>query len=79
MFRDDHFLPFLLINILGIAGIVVWHVQGRNRPTGRLIAQILFFTGMSLVLYMGGIAPHQPDDVYTEGFVALLSKSARIL
>ncbi|QWW66792.1 mechanosensitive ion channel family protein [Rhizobium sp. WYJ-E13] len=79
MFGDDHFLPFLLINILGIAGIVVWHSQGRNRPTGRLIAQILFFTGMSLVLYMGGIAPHQPDDVYTEGFVALLSKSARIL
>jgi len=79
MFGDDHFLPLLLINILGIAGIVVWHLQGRNRPTGRLIVQILFFTGMSLVLYMGGIAPHQPYDVYTEGFAALLSKSARIL
>lgn len=79
MFGDDHFLPLLLINILGIAGIVVWHVQGGSRPTGRLIVQILFFTGMSLVLYMGGIAPHQPDEVYTEGLAALLSKSARIL
>lgn len=79
MFGDDHFLLLALINILGVAGIVIWHVQGSNRPTGRLIVQILFFTSMSLVLYMGGIAPHQPDDVYRLGFAALLSKSARIL
>jgi small-conductance mechanosensitive channel len=79
MFGDDHFLPLVLINILGFAGIVVWHVQGARRPTGRLIVQILFFTGMSLTLYMGDIAPHRPDEVYTEGFAALLSRSAKIL
>lgn len=79
MFGDDHFLPLLLINVLGIAGIVIWHIQGCVRPIGRLIVQILFFAGMSLVLYLGGIAPHQPDDAYAEGLTALLSKSARIL
>jgi small-conductance mechanosensitive channel len=79
MFGDDNFLPLVLINILGIAGIVVWHIQGGNRPTGRLLVQILFFAGMSLVLYMAGIAPHQPDGIYTQGLAALLSKSARIL
>lgn len=79
MFSDDHFLPHVLINALGIAGIVVWHVQGASRPTGRLIVQILFFTGMSIVLYMGHIAPYQSDDIYTRGYPALLSKSARIL
>lgn len=79
MFGDDHFLPLVLINVLGIAGIVIWHIQGCERPTGRLIVQILFFAGMSLVLYMGGIAPHQSEDVYAEGLTALLSKSARIL
>src|SRR5690349_15800142 len=79
MFGDDHFLPLVLINILGIAGIVVWHVQGASRPTGRLIVQILFFTGMSLVLYIGSIAPHRSDETYTQGLAALLSKSARIL
>lgn len=79
MFGDEHYLPLALINLLGIAGIVVWHVQGSSRPTGRLLVQILFFTGMSLVLYTGGIAPHQIDEVYTEGFAALLSKSARLL
>ncbi|CAN7334148.1 mechanosensitive ion channel family protein [Bosea sp. LjRoot237] len=79
MLGDDHFLPLALINILGIAGIVVWHVQGCNRPTGRLIVQILFFTGMSFLLYIGDIAPHRPDDIYTEGLAAALSKSARVL
>lgn len=79
MFGDDHTIPLVLINVLGLAGIVVWHIQGCDRPTGRLIVQILFFAGMSLVLYLGGIAPHQPDDAYAEGLTALLSKSARIL
>ncbi|WP_371347229.1 mechanosensitive ion channel family protein [Ancylobacter sp. IITR112] len=79
MSGDDYYLPLALINILGIAGIVVWHLQGPSRPTGRLIVQLLFFAGMCLVVYTGGIAPQQPDAVYTEGFAALLSKSARIL
>ncbi|MBS7704983.1 mechanosensitive ion channel family protein [Chelatococcus asaccharovorans] len=79
LFGDDHTLPLVLINLLGITGIVVWHLQGRDRPTGRLIVQILFFIGMSLVLYMGGIAPHQADDVDAETLTGALSKSARIL
>lgn len=79
MFADDHFLQLVLINTLGISGIVIWHVQGASRPTARLIVQILFFTGMSVVLITGHIAPHQSDDIYTQGFPALLSKSARIL
>ena len=79
MFGDDHYLPLALTNILGVGGIVIWHLQGPNCPTGRLIVQILFFTGMSLVLYAGGIAPHQIDEIYTEVLAALLSKSARIL
>lgn len=79
MLGDDHVLVLGLINILGVAGIVVWHIQGGGRPKGRLIVQILFFACMSLGLYIGGIAPHQLDDVYIEGFAGLLSKSARIL
>lgn len=79
MFSDDHFLQLVLINSLGIAGIVVWHVQGSSRPTGRLIVQILFFLSMSVVLYVGYIAPYRSDDLYTHGFAALVAKSARIL
>ncbi|MCP1830335.1 small-conductance mechanosensitive channel [Bradyrhizobium sp. USDA 4532] len=79
MLDEDHMMPLVLTNILGIAGIVVWHLQGSNRPTGRLIAQILFFIGMSFTLYLGGIAPHRVDGAQLRGLGALLSISARIL
>ena len=79
MFGDDHRLPIVLINTLGIAGIIVWHVQGRKRPIGRLIVQILFFAGMSLVLYAESIAPYRADEIYAHGSAALFSKSAKIL
>jgi hypothetical protein len=79
MFGDDNAVPLVLVNFLGVAGIVVWHIQGVTRPTDRLIAQILFFSAMSAVLYLGGIAPYRPDGVYLQGIEALLSKSARIL
>jgi small-conductance mechanosensitive channel len=58
---------------------VVWHLQEASRPTSRLIVQILFFVGMSVVFFAGRIAPYQSDDIYTHGFAALVAKSARIL
>jgi small-conductance mechanosensitive channel len=79
MSGEDHLIPLALTNILGIAGIVVWHVQGSNRPTSRLIVQMMFFIGMSFVLYLGGISPNHADDTQLRAFRALLSKSARIL
>lgn len=79
MFGNDHSLPLTLINVLGISGIVVWHAQGRKRPTGRLIVQILFFLGMSLLLPLGGNSPLRPNDVGTPGIDVLLSRSAMVL
>lgn len=77
MLGDDNSTPLILVNLLGVAGIVVWHIQGRARPTGRLIVQIMFFSAMSIVLYLGGIVPYRPDGV--QGIGAVVSKSARIL
>jgi small-conductance mechanosensitive channel len=79
MSSDDNVLALVLINALCVVGIVVWHLQGRGRPIGRLSVQILFFSAMSLVLYLGGIAPDRPDDYALHGFAALLFKSALIL
>ncbi|WEX75272.1 mechanosensitive ion channel family protein [Sinorhizobium numidicum] len=77
---DDHLsLPLVLINLLGVAGIVVWHLQGRDRPTARLIVQILFFTGMTAVLGFSGILPHRVDETHLKGIVAFLATSARVL
>ena len=74
----DH-LPLVLINLLGLAGIVVWYFQGRGRPMARLIVQILFFTGMSAVLWLSGILPHWVGETDPQTAGAYLEKSARIL
>lgn len=79
MFGEDHSLPLVLINLLGLAGILIWHIQGRRHPTARLVAQILFFTGMTLVLWLAGISPYHLDDGELQGVGILLAKSARVL
>ncbi|OBQ73296.1 mechanosensitive ion channel family protein [Mesorhizobium erdmanii] len=79
MLGEDHSLALVLINLLGLAGIVVWLVQGRGRPMARLIVQILFFTGMTAVLYLSGILPHQVVETDLQGAGAYLARSARVL
>ncbi|KAA1183785.1 mechanosensitive ion channel family protein [Rhizobium tropici] len=79
MFGEYHSLPLVLINLLGLAGILIWHIQGRSRPTGRLIVQILFFACMSLVLWLAGVSPYRLDDAELQEAGVLLAKSARVL
>ncbi|WP_104667356.1 mechanosensitive ion channel family protein [Ensifer adhaerens] len=79
MFISQLPLPLILINLLGVTGIVVWHLQGRGRPTARLIVQILFFSAMTAVLILAGIMPHRSDDGHLQGAAALLAASARVL
>ncbi|MBZ9792077.1 mechanosensitive ion channel family protein [Rhizobium sp. 3T7] len=79
MFNEQLSLPLVLINLLGVAGIVVWHLQGRDRPTARLVVQILFFASMTAVLVFAGILPHRVDETHLTGLIAFLSISARVL
>src|SRR3954471_21411324 len=68
----------VLLNALGIAGVVVWHLQGRSRPNARLIVQIIFFTAMTIVLLLSGIVPFRFDPPHLES-VSVLFVSAKIL
>jgi small-conductance mechanosensitive channel len=77
MFDNHHSVALVLINLLGLAGIVVWYFQGRGRPMARLIVQILFFASMTAVLWLSGILPHWVAETDRQG--AYLAKSARIL
>jgi small-conductance mechanosensitive channel len=79
MLGDEHLPRLILLNVLGIAGIFVWHLQGRGRPTSRLIVQILFFASMNLVLFIAGVPPNRADDIHTGAFVVLLAKLAGVL
>ncbi|MCS0458674.1 MULTISPECIES: mechanosensitive ion channel family protein [Rhizobium] len=79
MFNEQLSLPLVLINLLGVAGIIVWHLQGRGRPTARLVVQILFFACMTAVLALAGILPHRVEETHLTGTTAFLSISARVL
>jgi len=79
MFDGPAFLSLLSINLLGICGIIVWHLQGGNRPKARLIIQIVFFAAMTAVLGLGGVLPYRVGGSYANDMPALLAMSARIL
>lgn len=72
----DAFLasPLVQLNLVGIAGIVVWHLIPRRRANTRLVVQIAFFVVMSAILVGNDIAPHR-----FEGDSALLLVSAKLL
>jgi small-conductance mechanosensitive channel len=72
-------LPLLSLNLLGIAGIIVWHLQGRDRPRARLIIQIVFFAAMTAVLAVGGVLPYRVGETYGADMPAFLAISARVL
>ncbi|WJR66360.1 mechanosensitive ion channel family protein [Neorhizobium sp. CSC1952] len=64
--------------VLGVAGIIVWHFQGRNRPTGRLLAQIICFLGMSLTIHLADVVPFRFEAPHFDENSALVV-SAKIL
>lgn len=79
MLDDPACLPLLSINLLGISGIIVWHLQGRDRPKARLVIQIVFFTAMTAVLSFGGILPYRVGETFGNDMPAFLAISARVL
>lgn len=52
--------PHLYMVLVGLAGIVVWHVIPRRHSTTRLIVQIAFFLTMSVLLLDGAVVPYEP-------------------
>lgn len=78
MFDNVSSIAFAIVNALGVAGILVWHMQGKARPTARLIVQILFFSVMTIVLLSAGALPHRVSAEEAGG-IPYLGTSARIL
>ena len=61
------FLLIVLIDILGVAGIIVWHLQGRNRPNERLVTQIVFFALMTAALVFARVMPFRFATPHLDG------------
>ncbi|GLS22934.1 membrane protein [Labrys miyagiensis] len=76
---DQHELTLILINVMGLFGILVWLLQGRRRHTARLVVQIAFFSGMTLALVVGDVSPYRLDQTNADEIGALLGRSALVL
>src|SRR5690606_16775045 len=64
--------------VLGAAGLIVWHLQGRHRPTERLIVQIICCLGMSLTIHLAHVVPLRCQAPHFDESSALVV-SAKIL
>ena len=51
--------PLVQLNLVGLAGIVVWHLIPGRRANTRLVVQIAFFLVMTAILVGNNIAPHK--------------------
>ncbi|PSH62262.1 small mechanosensitive ion channel [Phyllobacterium brassicacearum] len=67
--------PLFQIVALGVAGIVVWHLQGRSRPTARLLVQIAFFSAMTAILFGSGISPLKFEPMREGGAMLIAAKT----
>lgn len=67
--------PLFQIVALGIAGIVVWHLQGRSRPTARLLVQIAFFAAMTAILFANNISPLKFEPMREGGAMLIAAKT----
>jgi small-conductance mechanosensitive channel len=77
----DAFLasPLVQVNLVGLAGIVVWRLISRRRPNTRLVVQIGFFVVMTAILVGNDIAPYRFEGDAAANAGAILAVSAKLL
>jgi small-conductance mechanosensitive channel len=71
--------PLVQLNLVGIVGIIVWHLIASSRAYTRLVVQIAFFIVMTAILVGGDIAPHRFEGNGAGDAGALLLVSAKLL
>lgn len=71
--------PLLQIVLVGLAGIVIWHLIPSRLANARLIVQIAFFMVMSALLLCGQVIPYEPLSGTETLADAVLVASAKLL
>ena len=69
----------LYMVIVGIAGIVVWHIIPQRYSNARLIIQIGFFLAMSALLLDGAVVPYEPSLSSETSADTILIGTAKVL
>ncbi|HEX2891736.1 mechanosensitive ion channel family protein [Vineibacter terrae] len=67
------------MNLVGLAGIIVWHLIPGRRSNTRLVVQIVFFAVMTVILVGNDLTPFKSEASGTPEAAALLVISARLL
>jgi hypothetical protein len=71
--------PFSQIILVGLIGIVVWHLIPGRLASARLIVQIAFFLAMSALLLDGQIVPYESPSGTEASGGAILGGAAKLL
>ncbi|MDK1373503.1 MULTISPECIES: mechanosensitive ion channel family protein [unclassified Sinorhizobium] len=66
--------PLVQVIALGVTSIVIWHLQGRGRPNGRLVVQIAFFLTMTAIMVGNGISPFKSQPIQEVGGTLIAAK-----
>jgi len=64
------------LNLIGLAGIIVWHLIPSRRSNTRLVIQIAFFAAMTAILVGNNLMSFEPEALNAD---TLLVLSARLL
>ena len=71
--------PLAQLDLVGSAGIIVWHLMPERRPNARLLVQIAFFTVMTAILVHSNLSPFIDEGHRTDYDDSLLVLAARLL
>ena len=69
----------LYVVLVGLAGIVVWHLIPQQLTNTRLIVQIAFFLTMSVLLLDGAVVPYEPPQRIETATAAIIVGTAKAL
>src|SRR5690349_18579638 len=71
--------PLAHLDLVGLAGILVWNLMSARRPNVRLLVQIAFFAVMTAILLGNNVSPFIHEGRRTDYDDTLLVVSARLL
>jgi small-conductance mechanosensitive channel len=71
--------PLMQMNLVGLGGIIVWHLIPSRRSNTRLVVQIAFFAVMTAILIGNNLTPFKSEAAEALDATSLLAVSARLL
>jgi small-conductance mechanosensitive channel len=72
-------MALLAVILIGVAGIVAWHLIPRRLANARMLSQIGFFMAMSALLTTAKVVPYEPTQANADAAYVLVAGIAKAL